>query len=126
MGADEVKTLALIVKSPAGILFERPGLQSVQLDLSDGKIGIRVGHAPVLAEISDGEAALNDGKSIESLSLHGGIVSIQDDVITIYTHSLDFADASFENNENHFDEVYESIISTLIPGYAVPEGQHGT
>jgi len=129
MDGDEGKALTLIVKSPAGLLCEKSGLRSVQLELSDGKIGIRAGHAPMIAEVGDGEAVLDDGNSIDKVSLHAGVAVVQDDVVTIYTHSigpnLSTMDKRIEDNEEEFETLYEAIIAKLLPGSVKAERQNG-
>lgn len=129
MAVDDEKTLNLIVKSPAGLLFEQIGLKSVQLELSDGKIGIRSGHAPMISEIGDGEAVLDDGEKIEKVPLHAGIAVVEGDVITIYTDTIDAEfsnpDVSFVDRENDTEELYEAIIATLLPGAMQAENIDG-
>jgi F0F1-type ATP synthase epsilon subunit len=129
MDVDEVRTLKLIVKSPAGLLFEANGLKSVQLALIDGGIGIRAGHAPMIAEVSDGEVVLDDGESIVEIPVHAGITVVQDDLVTIYTHSIDpnlsTIEIGNEDSEEEFEALYDAIIATLMPGSDKAEGQNG-
>ncbi|MCD4673938.1 MAG: hypothetical protein K8R77_14850 [Anaerolineaceae bacterium] len=124
MDAQDVKTLTLLIKSPAGILHEQAGLRSLQVELSDGKIGIHAGHAPLIAEVADGVVALDDGQSIKDLPIHAGIVVVQDDLVKIYTHShgtqhefdVSASNSVHEDREESFDQLYDAIISTLTQG----------
>jgi F0F1-type ATP synthase epsilon subunit len=128
MNVQAGKTVTLVVKSPAGVLFEQRGLRSVQLDLRDGKIGIRVGHAAMIAEVSDGEAVMNDGENIRKMAHHSGIVVVQGDVVTIYTDALDAGDvktdAEVDRSEEKFNFVYEAIMASLLPDSVQAESQH--
>ena len=131
MSADHIKALTFIVKSPAGMLFERSGLRSVQLELRDGKIGIRTGHAPMVAEVSDGDAILDGGESVDRIALHAGIALVQDDVITIYTHALDGstdlnAGNTVDDAEENFEDIYEAIVATLLSGTVKDENQNAS
>ena len=129
MDAEEGKALAFVIKSPAGVLFERRGLRSVQLDLRDGKIGIRAGHAAMIAEVSDGEAVLDEGENNWKTAHHSGIVVVRDDAVTIYTDALDAREANtgtrIDHSEEEFDNVYTAIIASLLPGSTQAESQHG-
>lgn len=130
MMTDDEKSLILVVKSPAGILFKRSGLQSIKLDLSDGKLGVRVGHAPMISEMGEGEALINAGDDVEKVPLHSGIVVVKNDVVTIYTDSIDSTNSSRvrENNEDDtgFDDLYEAIIATLMPETARADSVNDT
>ena len=119
MMVNDEKSLILVVKSPAGILFKRSGLHSIKLDLSDGKLGVRVGHAPMISEIGEGVALIDAGDEVEKVPLHSGIVFVKNDVVTIYTDSIDPTKSSGTNensqDDTEFDDLYEAIIATLMP-----------
>lgn len=125
MDANELKSFTLTVKSPEGVLYARSGLRSLQLELRDGKLGIHAGHAPMIAEVSEGNAVLDDGKFIDRVPLHAGVVVVQSDVVTIYTHSIDpdlsAKNSPTKNTEEEFELIYESIVSTLMPGSTTAE-----
>jgi len=129
MDPEAGKGITFVIKSPAGVLYERTGLQSVQLDLRDGKIGIRAGHAPMIAEVGDGEAVLDEGEKNWKMAHHSGILVVRDDAITVYTDALDARDANrssvSEQSEDEFDKVYYAIIASLLPGSMKAESQHG-
>jgi F0F1-type ATP synthase epsilon subunit len=130
MDAEEGKAFAFVIKSPAGVLFKHDGLRSVRLDLRDGKIGIRAGHAAMIAEVISGEAELDDGENVRKITHHSGIVVVRDDAVMIYTDSLDAraanTDTGVDHSEAQFDdEVYEAIMASLLPDSTQAESQHG-
>ena len=130
MDAEPIKSLALIVKSPAGVLYERSGLRSLQLELRDGKLGIRAGHAPLIAEVSNGDAVMDDGISVERIFIQTGVAVVQDDKVMIYTHSIDpnvvAINSATTKTDDEFDDLFKSIVSTLMPGSTTAEYNHGS
>ncbi len=129
MDSEEGKGITFVIKSPAGVLYERMGLRSVQLDLRDGKIGIRAGHAAMIAEVGDGEAVLDEGEKNWKMAHHSGIVVVRNDAVTVYTDALDPHEANprsgSDQSEDEFDNVYHVIITSLLPGSAESESPHG-
>ena len=129
MDAEEGKGLTFVIKSPAGVLYERTGLRSVQLDLRDGKIGIRAGHAAMIAEVGDGKAVLDEGEKNWKMAHHSGIVVVRDDAVTVYTDALDERESipgsGSDQSEEEFDNVYHEIIASLLLGSVQAESQHG-
>lgn len=120
MTSEEIHTLRLVVKSPAGLLFEKSGLLSVQIDLLDGKIGIRPGHAPLIAEVAAGEIAMEDGQNTTLTSVQPGIMVVQEDLINIYSPALndskeDVLEAG-PSSEEEFDQLLDAVMSTLHLG----------
>ena len=129
MDAEEGKRLTFVIKSPAGVLYECTGLWSLQLDLRDGKLGIRSGHAAMIAEVSDGKAVLDDGGNIRKINHHSGIVVVRDDAVIIYTDALDEGKVhpytEIDHSKEEFDAVYEAIMASLLPGSVTAESQYG-
>jgi F0F1-type ATP synthase epsilon subunit len=117
MPEKEENTLLLIVRSPAGLLLEKGGLKSIQLDLIDGKIGIHPGHAPLIAETAQGLIAFEDDQGKTTLPLQAGILTIRANKITIYTHTLQPGQETGEiaptANDEEFDRLLETIMNTL-------------
>jgi F-type H+-transporting ATPase subunit epsilon len=60
----------------------------------DGDIGIMPRHAPVLAQLREGFAAriLEPDGQILSIAVHGGFLSVNDDVVTILAEDAELAD----------------------------------
>lgn len=63
---------------------------SVSVPAADGDLGIRSGRQPVLAALRPGTVRISaTGGTAESIDIHGGFVSVDDDDITIVVDSQD-------------------------------------
>lgn len=122
MTVGSTSLLKFLIKSPAGILFERDNIRAIRIDLVDGKIGIRPGHAPLVAEAADGEAEIESEFASLRIPIKAGILVVRDNQISLLTHALDdqkdgknkgsYPVLQMEDDEE-FDKLLESILSTL-------------
>lgn len=80
------ESLKLRVFTPEGTILEADSLRSVNVPLADDcPIGIRPGHAPLIAETKKGAVHYRGHHQDERINLHAGILEIRDNEIIILT-----------------------------------------
>jgi len=80
-----IDLLHLRVSTPEGPLLEADGVTWMRIQLADGgSIGIRPGHAPLLAETVAAPLRYGDGLGEHSLDLEGGILHIHPQGVDVY------------------------------------------
>ena len=79
------KTLAVRVVSAEAAVYEGSAV-SVVAPAWDGRVGILVGHAPMIALLGHGELAIDlpDGGS-ESFQVAAGVIKVEDNEVTVLT-----------------------------------------
>lgn len=78
--------LTLRVLTPEGLIFEEKGLDAVNIPLADGyPLGVRPGHAPLIAETVKGSIHYRSFKQEDEIHLHAGVLDIRDNVINVLT-----------------------------------------
>ncbi|WP_151524817.1 F0F1 ATP synthase subunit epsilon [Serinicoccus kebangsaanensis] len=55
----------------------------------DGDLGIMPGHTPVLAVLVEGEVGIHHGGSTEKVTIDGGFLSVDDDLVVIVADRVD-------------------------------------
>lgn len=80
--------LSVHIVSPDATLW-RGEADSVSVPAADGDLGIRPGRQPVLAALRPGTVRIIAAGAAESVEIHGGFVSVDDDDITIVVDSQD-------------------------------------
>ena len=92
-----IKSLRLMVLTPAETLLDRAEVSWVQVQLSDGGgIGIYPGHAPLLAETVTAPLRYADELGEHTLDLAAGILQVEYDGVTIFTSGLAQTSEDFE------------------------------
>ena len=110
--------LHLKILTPDGIILERNSLTAVNVPLADGlPIGIRPGHAPLIAETVKGSVKYRSLSSEEEVELHAGVLEIRENVIMILTAgkvSTTPPEISTQP-EKQFDRLMQTLIDKLVP-----------
>ena len=79
-------SLTLKVLTPEGILYKEENLYAVNIPLADGcPIGVRPGHAPLIAETDQGKVQYRSSGSENEIHLHAGVLDIRDNMIILLT-----------------------------------------
>lgn len=108
--------LTLTIYSPERKILEESRLESVIVPLADGgTIGIRPGHAPLIAETVQGPVRFQKMDVQDSLELYPGVLDIRDNAVTILT-----AGATAEENDPteqypslSFDRLMRTLLDSL-------------
>jgi len=110
---NEKSLLTFQVLTPQGIIFELANLDSVNVHLADDcPIGIRPGHAPLIAETIAGSVTYRFENKIEHIDLYPGVLQIRDNVIKILTAGK-FGEEKAELDDTVIKE-YDRLMQTLI------------
>ncbi len=104
--------------SPDGLVFDKGEIINISIPLVDGsKIGIRPGHAPLIAATGSGVIHYISDTEEADIQLLPGILIIRDNLITILTAGLkdDSSEIPFVQTNSDYERLMDSIIETLIP-----------
>ena len=77
--------LTLRVVSPGEVIFEGSQIKRIVAQLPDGEIAFFPGHTALLAETVDGAVIFDDGGKKDEILLFGGILRVDENVVTIFT-----------------------------------------
>jgi F-type H+-transporting ATPase subunit epsilon len=84
--AKENNQLRIRLVTPARILFEHEA-SAVELPTKAGRIEVFYGHAPLLAQLGEGEVTLHGGpdgpESVNSYNISWGFAEVLPDLVTI-------------------------------------------
>ena len=106
--------LSIQIITPEGIALKKEGLSAVNVLLdTDEPIGIRPGHAPLIAAIKPGIVKFRSPSQEGQFEVNSGILRIRNNLITFLTSndSSDYSDDSLQSTEYEIDLLVESPIS---------------
>lgn len=110
---NEKSLLTFQVLTPEGVIFELANLDSVNVPLADNcPIGIRPGHAPLIAETNAGSVTYRDKNKIEHIDLYPGVLQIRDNIVKILTAGR-LGEEKAEPDDSVIKE-YDRLMQTLI------------
>ena len=112
------KSLSLRILSPDGTILERDQLVSVSVPLSDGgSIGIRPGHAPLIAETLRGAVRYQTTEDQNQIDVHPGVLEIREDTIVILTAGEvdQTPEGTLKSTDADFIRLMQTIVGTLAP-----------
>lgn len=110
--------LSLRILAPDGINFEKDGLTSINVPLADGGwIGIKPGHAPLVAETVRGGIRFRSEEEENSIELHPGVLEIRDNTVIILTAGEVSKEAGFvaEPAQNEFKRFMQTLVGKTQP-----------
>jgi F0F1-type ATP synthase epsilon subunit len=111
-------TMTLRILTPEGVIFEVDALEAIRVPIAvGGTIGLRPGHAPLIAETSTGAVKYRSDPEAGEISLHPGILDIRDNQVTILTAGevLQTPDAIVKPVETDFDRLMQTLVRELNP-----------
>lgn len=78
--------LTLRILTPEGVILEVEDLSSITAPLVDhGTIGILPGHAPLIAETTNGNVVYKSGLDVKTISLYPGVLDVNRNFVIIFT-----------------------------------------
>lgn len=78
--------LLVEVLAVGGGTLQLENVTNLQVRLEDGSwMGIRPGHAPLIAATSDGDLKYSTGEEMQAVHVKAGILSIADNIVSILT-----------------------------------------
>ena len=116
-GKSVAESLHLRVRTPDGVILDVEQVDWVNLELADGgSIGIRPGHAPLMAETLTAPVRFADESGEHRLFLEAGILHIERARVTVLTSGL----VNVEDTENQpveeeirFDRLTKALFARL-------------
>ncbi|HOR18477.1 MAG TPA: hypothetical protein PLE10_01430 [Brevefilum sp.] len=112
--------LTLHILSPDGINFEKGGLQEVVVPLADGgSIGIKPGHATLIAETVRGAIRYRTELEQESIEVLPGVLDIRDNTVIILSAGKVSQQTSIVSEAGSMN--FERLMQTLINKIQVEE-----
>ena len=85
------KTIKLLVNTPDRV-FYHDDATFVELSTSEGDIGVYPDHIPLTAVVVPSVLTIHQGNEIKKAAIHGGIVDILKDKITILAEVAEWSD----------------------------------
>ena len=85
------KTIKLLVNTPDRV-FYHDDATFVELSTSEGDIGVYPDHIPLTAVVVPSVLTIHQGNDIKKAAIHGGIVEILKDKITILAEVAEWSD----------------------------------
>lgn len=119
--------LTLRILSPDGISIEKTELTSISIPLADGGgIGIKPGHAPLIAETVRGTIRFNSELGEDSIEVHPGVLEIRENSVIILsagkvTQQSDFVS---EPAQVKFERLMQTLVSKLQPDEETDSAQN--
>lgn len=114
MSSDYVLKLKII--TPEGILHELENLTAVNVPLVNGYvIGIRPGHAPLIAETRQGKVICRTLTSEIPLELHGGVCEVRNNEVSVFTAGEvpNLASEQSKPSESTYDRLMQTLIKKV-------------
>ena len=105
--------LTLRILTPEQIVLDKNQVQAINIPMGDGgSIGIRPGHAPLIAETNQGVVKYRLENEEIQIALYAGVLDIRDNIVTILTAGE--VDVNQQADFLVFDKKYERLLQTLI------------
>ena len=122
--------LNLRIFSPDGISIEKTELTSISVPLADhGWIGIKPGHAPLIAETVRGAVRFQSELGEDSIEIHPGVLEIKDNTVIILTAGKVTKQTDFvaEPAQMDFERLMQTLVSKIHPDEETDtiQEQHG-
>ena len=109
--------LTLRVQTPEGVIVEKTDVESIIIPLANAcPIGIRPGHAPLIAETDLGMIKYRQNEKFEKINLHSGVMEIRNNVITILTAGeVDkFPEEFTQLALSDYDRLMQTLVEQII------------
>ena len=87
----DLQTIKLLVNTPDRV-FYHDDATFVELSTSEGDIGVYPDHIPLTAVVVPSVLTIHQGNEIKKAAIHGGIVEILKDKITILAEVAEWSD----------------------------------
>jgi F0F1-type ATP synthase epsilon subunit len=110
--------LVLKVLSPEGIILEENNLTAVNIPLVDGaRIGVRPGHAPLIAETDAGTIKYRSENLEKQIRLHAGVLDIRNNIIIVLTAGeiVSTQETMSVSAPSEYDRLMQTLIRQIQP-----------
>jgi F0F1-type ATP synthase epsilon subunit len=123
------RKLALWIATPEKALLDIDDAQWVRVQLADGSIGLRPGHAPLLAQTVTAAVHYADGSGEHHLEVEQGILQVHRQGISIFTTGSPagrYAEVAATGGEERFDRLARAMLAALQPGADREDSEDGS
>lgn len=86
-----MKTFQLIIYTPFGKYMDKQ-VEFVQVTSEDYTLGILPGHSPLISTLIISQIVIKDGENKRFYSIGGGVVKVENDIVTLLVDSIESAD----------------------------------
>ena len=107
----DMKTFKLLINTPERAFYEGEA-SMVELTTTEGQIGVYADHVPTTAVVVPGVLSIHEADNIKKAALHGGIIEILQDKITILAEVAEWPDEIDVNRANEAKKRAESRIQS--------------
>ncbi len=84
--------LKLKVLTPGGVVFEGPA-DEVRLPGVQGEFGVLPDHSALISSLVIGQLTFTRAGSSNLMAIHGGVVHVEDDLVTVFAENAEFANS---------------------------------
>ena len=110
--------LSLKILTPEGSLLEADSLISISIPLADGgPIGIKPGHAPLIAETTQGTVIYRESGRENKINLLAGVLDIRDNLVIILTPGENMT--MLPENTQPSETEYDRLMKTLVENFSL-------
>lgn len=89
----------------------------------EGQMGILGGHAPLLSLLDFGEIILHKGSAVQYVAVHGGVVEVRPDKVTILADTAEMSDEISEERARAALDRAERLLADNPQPTALPQIQ---
>jgi len=110
--------LTLKIITPEGMTLEKDQLTSINVRLSGSSpIGIRPGHAPLIAETAKGHLKYRDASDIYEIDLYAGVLEVRNNQVTILTagEMNKIEGEGIASSIAKYDRLMQTLIEQVFP-----------
>lgn len=110
--------LSLNILTAESVILEKEDLEAVNVPLVDEvPIGIRPGHAPLIAETKTGQVVYRTSQSEEQIEIHAGVLNIRDNIVTILTPGevAKFPPGSPGKSKTEYERLMRALLEAYHP-----------
>jgi F0F1-type ATP synthase epsilon subunit len=122
--------LHLWIATPERALLDIDDAHWVRIQIADGgSIGIRPGHAPLVAQTVTADVQYADDKGEHSLEVEQGILQVHRQGVSIFTTGSPagrYAQMAPGRGEEQFDRLAKALLAALQPGADREGGEDGS
>ena len=105
--------LTLKIFMPEGNMIEKSDLLSININLDEGHpIGIRPGHAPLIASTKKGAVTIHSSQEDTVIKLHAGVMEIRNNTVIILTAGL--MEQTPSEPESSIDVEFNRLMQALV------------
>lgn len=108
--------LVLKVITPEGLIIQKTHLNAINIPLAGvSSIGVRPGHAPLIAETAQGTVRYRDADSEEKINLYSGVLEIKNNVVTILSAGeIEISSSkAVESPENKYKRLMQTLVKQI-------------